>query len=92
VRASIYLSQFCLNVKYRSGKQYIISDALFRLSAASAIKTDVNTSRALDIDIYYSGIQDSEISDQIYAYQNTLIAISAEFKKHLLDEYTKKKF
>ena len=91
VRAFIYLSQFRLNIKYRLEKQYIIFDALSRLLVASTIEIDVNALEALDIDIYYSGIQDLEIFDQIYAYQNTLIAILVEFKQRLLDKYAKKK-
>ncbi len=79
-------------MKYCSEKQHIIFDTLSRLLAASVIETDVNAPEALDIDIYYSEIQDLKISDQIYIYQNTLIAISVEFKQYLLDKYTKKKF
>jgi len=92
VRVSTYLSQFQLEVKYRLEKQHIISDALSRLFAASAIGADVNVPEALDIDIYYSEIENSEVSDQIYVYQDTLIAISADFKQRLLDGYSKKKF
>lgn len=93
VRASIYLSQFQLEVKYRLGKQHIIPNALSRLPATPIdTGTDINAFGALDIDTYHSGIEDLEVPDQVYAYQGTLVSMLAEFRQRLLDGYSKEKF
>lgn len=93
VRVFIYLSQFQLEVKYRSSKQHIILDALFRLPAASIdTEIDINAFEALDIDTYHNGIENLEVLDQVYAYQGTLISMLAEFRQRLLDDYSKEKF
>ena len=89
VRASTYLSQFQLDVRYRPGKQHIIPDALSRLPASSVTGALGSAIGALDIDTYHSGMEDPEQPDQVYAYQNTIIAMSPEFRDQILDGYAK---
>ena len=58
IRASTYLNQFRLNVKYRLGKLHVIPDALSRLSAASSpssIDPQIDEPEALDIDAFLMG-------------------------------------
>ena len=91
VRASIYLSQFNLNIKYRSKKEHIILDALSRLSATRSSNEVMNESSTLNLNIFHFDIENLELCDQIYVYQSILIAMSSKFRKRILDEYDKKK-
>ncbi len=79
-------------MKYCFKKQHIILDALSRLFAIFTMKTNINDLEALDINIYYNEIKNFKILNQIYAYQDILIAILIDFKQRLLNEYAKKKF
>ena len=91
MRASIYLSQFNLNIKYRSKKKHITLDALSRLSAAKSAIDVMNEFETLNLNILHFDIKHSELDDQVYAYQNILIVMSSKFRKKILDEYDKKK-
>lgn len=71
VRASQYLSQFNLDVRYRSEKIHLVPDALSRLLASSAV------------DSAFSVLDDFSTE----AYSAILIEMSSDFKKRLLDEY-----
>lgn len=74
VRASQYLSQFNLNVRYRSEKIHLVSDTLSRLLSSSAV------------DIDFSILDDLSIN----AFNVTLVEISEDFRKQLVDEYQMK--
>ena len=78
IRASIYLSQFRLDVRHRSGKFNIIADALNRLSSKTPAKNN-----SLDIDA------ENPETDQVYVYASTLVEISTEFRKVLKEKYAK---
>ena len=68
-----------------------MSDALSCLSIAKfSIKTNLDNFETLDLKIYYSEITNSKF-DQIYIYQDILVAITIEFKSRILDKYIKKK-
>lgn len=102
IRASTYLFQFQLEIKYRPGKQHIIPDALSRLPATEGHKRQADDCGALDLDTYHghnskdldvldldtyhSGIEDLE-TEHTYAYQSTLIAISTDFKTKVIEGY-----
>lgn len=91
VRASTYLSQFRLDVKYRPGKLHVIPDALSRLPAAkSSAEADLDGPGTLDLETYHSGITDPE-PDWVYSYQGTLVAMTPEFWNKIFDGYTKEK-
>ena len=68
IRAFIYFSQFQLNVRYRSKKQHIIFDALFRLSTFFVIETFESVIEAFDINTYHNEMKNSELSNQMYVY------------------------
>lgn len=73
VRAFIYLFQFQLDVKYRSDKQYIISDILSRFSAVSKTSTtDLEAqSNILDLNIFYIvSIKNSNMLDLSIYYSS----------------------
>jgi hypothetical protein len=61
MRASIYLSQFQLKIKYCSKKQHIISNVLSRLLAIFTIEANINALEALNIDIYHDEIENLEV-------------------------------
>ena len=96
VRASTYLSQVRLEVKYRPGKDHVVPDALSRLSsgnrqisAAAASPGD-----ALDLDTYHGSVIDPSCPGQageIYAMQASLIAISDDFRQRIKDGYAAEK-
>ena len=94
VRASIYLFQFKLDVKYRSNKKHVISNALFRLFFD---KNNINRQidDVFDLNIYHADMINSFCSKQcekkIYALQSSLINMSKKFKKQITKEYKKKK-
>ena len=86
MRVSIYLSQFDLNIWYRSEKSNVVSDALSRLSSNAIIKNQ--NIDVLDIESYHSSIID--VSLTIYAFQNTLIVMFAEFRQKIVNDYKNK--
>jgi hypothetical protein len=80
VRAELYLSQYTLDIKYRAGKNNIVSDALSRLIR---LKYDSN-SLSEDKNIFENAI------DKYYCYNITVIEISDEFKNNIKKEYDNK--
>ena len=86
VRASTYLSQFDLNIRYRSEKNNIMLDALSRLSS-NAISKDAEID-TLDIESYHSSITDVSLTN--HAFQGSLMIISREFRQKILNEYKNK--
>ena len=86
IRASTYLSQFRLDIRYKPGKDHIVPDALSRLpsNASSRAAPDI-----LDISSYHSSVKD--VSDSAYAFQGSLAVMSADFKNRVLEGYLKEK-
>ena len=41
----------------------------------------------IDINIYHDDIKDSELSKQMYIYQNIIVVITADFKTKLFEKY-----
>lgn len=88
VRASTYLSQFNLDIKYRPGKDHIIPDALSRLSSGCGLARQTSDALDIDIDSYHSSMTDpSDPINDSYAYQGSLIAMSDEFKQRVIAGY-----
>jgi hypothetical protein len=87
IRAFMYLFQFRLNIRHRSKKFNIVSNALSRLS----VEKNISSHEALNIDLkhYQSNMNTSE-NDQTYAYAITLIEMSTEFHSKIQKEYQKK--
>ena len=78
IRVLTYFSQFRFDVKHRSEKFNIIFDAFNRLSSKTRSKKE-----NLNINIK------NPESDQVYAYAVTLIEISEDFRKILINDYVK---
>ena len=68
IKVFVYLSQFDLNVRYKSEKFNIVSNVLFRLSTISSLQSS---------------------SKKTNAFQISLVVMSNDFKKKLIDEYAK---
>lgn len=83
-RASTYLFQFNLDVRYRSGKQHVIPDALSRLSAASNSEFFLAL-KALNLNLYHTGVEDLNLEEVIY--NGLLLTMSPAFKKKFIDGY-----
>ena len=90
VRVSIYLSQFKLEVKYRSEKNHIVFDVLSRLTSENE-KTERNLENILDFDNYHENIIDLFDDSDCYVFQDTLIAMSKKFKKEIKNDYQQEK-
>ena len=80
IRVSIFLSQFRLNVRYKSKRFYIILDAFNRLSIKNIMFNDKNN--VLDIENFYNNIINSK-NDDIYIFNKNLITIFDDFKRRL---------
>jgi len=80
IRASEYLQQFTLNIRYKPGILHYVPNALSRLSTVTPTRSRLNPyKKKLDI---------LAVS---YAYSTTLIEISKEFKDRIFLKYTKNK-
>ena len=71
IRASAYLSQFDLDIRYKPGKQHILPDALSRLASSAISKHDGE--ETLDL--------------HAYAYHATLVEMSKEMKGRIVNGY-----
>ena len=93
IRASTYLSQFRLDVKHRPGKEHVVPDALSRLSSGNGPANTLRTSPSdvLDLDSYFSGVEDPSCDPDNYAYAGTLISMSDDFRKQITDGYANEK-
>ena len=80
IRVSIYLSQFWLNVRYKSKKSHIILDAFNHLSTRNIIFNDKNN--VLDIENFHNDMINSKNND-IYVFNKNLITIFDDFKRRL---------
>ena len=90
MRVFTYLFQFKIEMKYRSNKEHIIFDALFRLFSKNE-QSKWSFDDKLNFDIYYEDIVDFFDDLNCYAFQETFIAMFDEFKKKIKKEYQKKK-
>ena len=90
MRIFIYFSQFKIEVKYRSNKEHIIFDALFRLFSKSE-QSKWNFDDKLNFDIYHDDVIDLFDDSKCYAFHETFIAMFDEFKKQIKKKYQKKK-
>lgn len=77
VRASQYLSQFELDVRYKPGKQHIVPDTLSRLTSTE----HAPPTQTLD-DILEHGIR-----IQTSCYNSTMLEVSTEFRELLTKAY-----
>ncbi len=73
MRIDMYLSQFDLNIRHKSDREHVISDALSRLSCFEDEKLTKK--------------QDDDILDDIEAYAETLMKMSSIFKDRLVQTY-----
>ena len=90
VRASIYFFQFRFNIKYRPGKKHVIRDAFSRLSSGNGPVTLTLSNNFLDLDIYFNGILNPSKNPDCYIFQGSLIVISDDFRKQVVDGYIQK--
>src|SRR5436190_20218128 len=77
VQVSQYIQLFHLRIFHKPGKTHLIPDILSRLPS-SAFSDDINTLNTLHVD-----------ADPEPAYTATMIELSANFKEHLKDDYTR---
>ena len=97
IRAFIYLFQFQLKIKYRSDKNHIVSNVLFRLffDNNQIDSVNVNSKNKLNLNIYYVNMLNpfcsKQIEQEIYVMNKILIEMSNNFRKRILDDYAKKK-
>jgi hypothetical protein len=86
MRAFMYFSQFRLNIRHRSKKFNVISNALSRLS----IKKNNNSHEALNLNLdhFQSNIQNSE-NDLTYAYFTILMKMFSDFRSKIQKKYRK---
>ena len=84
IRASVYLSQFRLDVRYKFDKSHIIFDAFSRLSISNCMSSDKDD--VLDIENFHENMIDSE-NDVIYVYNSDLVAMFENFKLKLRQDY-----
>ena len=90
VRVSTYLSQFRFEMKYKSKKNHIIFDALFRLTSKNE-EIERNFENTFDFDNYYENIVDFFDDSNCYVFQNILIIMSKKFKKKIKNDYQQEK-
>lgn len=88
VRVSAYLSQFNINVRYKIDKINVIFDVLSRLSSNNFIR-DNETMNTFDIDSYHIDIENISVFN--YAFQGSLIVMTANFKFRLIQKYFEEK-
>ena len=84
----IYLFQFRFDVRYRSNKRYIISNALLRLLIERNFLNENN--KNVNFENYNINIKDSSTNDNNQFYRELLITISSIFRQQLLNDYVKK--
>ena len=92
IRAFIYLFQFRLNIRHKSNKNYVISNALSRFFFDNdRIDQQFSFENAINFDFFHENIIDSSNNSNIYAFQKFLIVIFDAFRKQILKDYVKKK-
>ena len=88
MKASTYLSQFDLDVKYKIDKFNVVSNALSRLLFTNDSKDSIKMN-ALNLSTYHNDIEN--ILNTIHVFQNTLISMTVEFRRKLIKEYSENK-
>ncbi len=73
VRVDMYLSQFDLNIRHKSDKDHVISNALSRLSSLE--------------DENFTKKQNDDILNDINAYAEIIVEMSSTFKIQLIRVY-----
>ena len=92
IRASIYLSQFRLNVKHRSNKKHVISNVFSRLFFDNKqASQQINFENALNFDTFHNNLVDSSNNHNVYALQKSLVVMFDDFRKQITNNYIKKK-
>ena len=89
MRTFIYLSQFRLNIKYRSNKKHVISNALSRLffDNESTTLNRNNLNNVLDLNNYFCNVLNSSNDSNCYVFQKSFINIFEKFRKQIIDDY-----
>ena len=82
VRASQYLSGFNLAIRHKAGKSNVVPDALSRLQA----DPNPEEKQAILESLYAEA---TASSDPLPVYHTTLVEMSDDFKKRLIDAYQK---
>ena len=88
VKVFIYLSQFNLNVKYKIDKFNVVSNEFSRLLFTNDSKDSIKMN-ALNLSTYHNDIEN--ILNTIHVFQNTLIFMTIEFRRKLIEEYSENK-
>jgi transposase InsO family protein len=79
IRVSQFLSQFSnLKIRHKSKKYHLISDALFRLQSLN--KENLSDDHAELNELFVD-------HNVIHAYNTTLMKLSSEFRKRIIDDY-----
>ena len=82
VRASAFLSQFDLDVRFRPGKEHVIADALSRLPQHDGMAEGLD--EFLDNQVAFS-----DVCEPVYTYNATLAEMSTDFRKAIQIGYQK---
>ena len=90
VRVSIYLSQFRFEMKYKSEKNHIVFDVLFRLTSKNE-EIERSLENIFDFDNYHEDIVDLFDDSNCYVFQDILIVMSKKFKKEIKNDYQQEK-
>ena len=88
IQTSIYLFQFRFDIRYRFNKKHVISNVFFRLSTN---KIFFNNESNLNLKSYHSDLKNFFVCDRQFAYYESLISMSSNFRQRLIDNYFKKK-
>ncbi len=88
IKAFTYFSQFRLNVRYRSKKFNIVSNALSRLFATKDTSFQKTLNVNVDLEHFQSDMNSSE-NDRVYVYATILIKMFDDFKFKILEKYQK---
>ena len=90
----IYLFQFRLDVKYRFDKNHVIPNAFSRFFFDNDQINNINSNDKLNLNIYLDNLLNSfcfeQIKKNIHVLHETLIIMSNEFRKRIIDDYVKK--
>ena len=83
VRIFIYLSQFRFKIYYRFDKFNLVFDVLSRLFNIADKNNIVNN---LDIELFHSNLNDSELNHS-YVFNQSLIAMNQKFNQKFKIDY-----
>ncbi len=86
IKIFTYLSQFRLNLRYRSEKFNIVSNALSRF----LVTKNTNSQEALNVDVdlkHFQSDMNSSENDRTYVYVTTLLKMSQDFRFKIKRRY-----